>query len=147
MFSKEMQDALIADGEKLAQLTGEDHGPYFLQEGEADKSFSDWCVEAKKRNEIAMTKWTAPAKPEKRTYGYTVDNDEYRYEFKSSLGPASGEWLAEEAAEHDYSSGDGLSDEWPLVFGLYNGDELLGRYKIEMEHCPHFSAYGLEAAA
>ena len=35
----------------------------------------------------------------------------------------------------------------PLVFGLYNGDELLGRYKIEMEHCPHFSAYGLEAAA
>ena len=28
-MNREMQDALIADGEKLAQLTGEDHGPYF----------------------------------------------------------------------------------------------------------------------
>lgn len=28
-MNKEMQDALIADGEKLTQLTGEDHGPYF----------------------------------------------------------------------------------------------------------------------
>jgi hypothetical protein len=28
MFSKEMMDALEADGEKLRQLTGEDHGPW-----------------------------------------------------------------------------------------------------------------------
>jgi len=34
-FSTEMQAALEADGEKLRQLTGEDHGPYFpdLPEG------------------------------------------------------------------------------------------------------------------
>lgn len=31
MFDKEMQAALIADGEKLAALTGEDHGPYFVE--------------------------------------------------------------------------------------------------------------------
>jgi hypothetical protein len=30
----EMQRALEADGEKLRQLTGEDHGPYFLGETE-----------------------------------------------------------------------------------------------------------------
>lgn len=29
-FDKEMQAALIADGEKLAALTGEDHGPWDL---------------------------------------------------------------------------------------------------------------------
>ncbi len=29
-FDLEMQRALEADGEKLRQLTGEDHGPYFL---------------------------------------------------------------------------------------------------------------------
>jgi len=28
MFTKEMQKALEADGEKLRQLTGEDHGPF-----------------------------------------------------------------------------------------------------------------------
>lgn len=32
MFDKEMQAALIADGEKLAALTGTDHGPYFVSE-------------------------------------------------------------------------------------------------------------------
>lgn len=32
MFNKEMQAALIADGEKLAALSGEDHGPYFVSE-------------------------------------------------------------------------------------------------------------------
>ena len=30
MFDKEMMKALEADGEKLTQLTGEDHGPIFL---------------------------------------------------------------------------------------------------------------------
>ena len=29
-FDKEMQAALEADGEYLRQMTGEDHGPYFL---------------------------------------------------------------------------------------------------------------------
>jgi hypothetical protein len=29
MFTKEMQKALEADGEKLRQMTGEDHGPHF----------------------------------------------------------------------------------------------------------------------
>lgn len=33
-FDLEMQRALEADGEKLRQLTGEDHGPYFLGETE-----------------------------------------------------------------------------------------------------------------
>jgi len=35
MFDKEMMDALRADAEKLAQLTGEDHTPEFLADCEA----------------------------------------------------------------------------------------------------------------
>jgi hypothetical protein len=31
-FDKEMQRALEADGEKLRQLTGVDHGPHFVNE-------------------------------------------------------------------------------------------------------------------
>lgn len=34
-MDKEMMDALKADGEKLRQLTGEDHGPEFLFDCEA----------------------------------------------------------------------------------------------------------------
>lgn len=34
MFTKEMMDALRADAEKLAQLTGEDHTPEFLADCE-----------------------------------------------------------------------------------------------------------------
>lgn len=33
MFTKEMMKALEQDGEKLRQLTGEDHGPVFLSDG------------------------------------------------------------------------------------------------------------------
>lgn len=32
-FDKEMQKALEADGEYLRQMTGEDHGPHFWEEG------------------------------------------------------------------------------------------------------------------
>jgi DnaJ-class molecular chaperone len=35
MFDKEMMDALRADAEKLAHLTGEDHTPEFLADCEA----------------------------------------------------------------------------------------------------------------
>lgn len=31
-LDKEMMAALEADGEKLRQMTGEDHGPYFFDE-------------------------------------------------------------------------------------------------------------------
>jgi hypothetical protein len=34
MFTREMMKALEEDGEKLRQLTGEDHGPVFLPDGE-----------------------------------------------------------------------------------------------------------------
>jgi len=34
-MDKDMQKALAADGEKLKQLTGKDHGPYFVQSSEA----------------------------------------------------------------------------------------------------------------
>lgn len=33
-FDKKIQRALKVDGDKLRQLTGEDHGPYFVDEWE-----------------------------------------------------------------------------------------------------------------
>lgn len=44
MFDKDMQAALIADGAKLSELTGEDHGPYFLDDDDDVK-----CVNAHDR--------------------------------------------------------------------------------------------------
>ena len=41
MFTKEMQKALEADGGKLRDLTGQDHGPQFVEEG----PFWDACPE------------------------------------------------------------------------------------------------------
>ncbi|MDW9762179.1 hypothetical protein GOB02_21820 [Sinorhizobium meliloti] len=35
-FDKEMQKAIEADGEYLRQMTGEDHGPYFLDDDQED---------------------------------------------------------------------------------------------------------------
>lgn len=41
-FDKAMRDALRADGEKLAQLTGEDHGPHFPDAGQSmDEAAAD----------------------------------------------------------------------------------------------------------
>jgi hypothetical protein len=37
-FSQEMLEALEADGEKLRQLTGEDHGPTFIDEPEVNQA-------------------------------------------------------------------------------------------------------------
>ncbi|MCJ8518976.1 fructose/tagatose bisphosphate aldolase [Pseudorhizobium tarimense] len=36
IFDKEMQKALEADGEYLRQMTGEDHGPYFIDDDSED---------------------------------------------------------------------------------------------------------------
>jgi hypothetical protein len=41
IFDKEMQAALEADGEYLRQMTGEDHGPFFLDD--YDDDYEDEC--------------------------------------------------------------------------------------------------------
>lgn len=43
IFDEEMMKALEADGEYLRQMTGEDHGPYFL--ADEDKSYLVWSNE------------------------------------------------------------------------------------------------------
>ena len=42
MFTKEMQKALEADGEKLRQLTGEDHGPIFIEGWMTEVAEAGW---------------------------------------------------------------------------------------------------------
>jgi hypothetical protein len=42
-MDKEMMKALMADGEKLRAMTGEDHGPYFIyDEDDAGDLEQDW---------------------------------------------------------------------------------------------------------
>lgn len=50
-FSQEMQDALEADGEKLRQLTGEDHGPIFLPD---QPEFNQAALEELDEQDVAM---------------------------------------------------------------------------------------------
>src|SRR6266446_9601298 len=42
LFTEAMQQALEADGEKLQQLTGEDHGPYFPAESTLPARKRSW---------------------------------------------------------------------------------------------------------
>lgn len=59
MFTREMMAALEADGKKLQQLTGEDHGPAFLwdcpQCGEgAEQLHEGYCRECCNENQRAL---------------------------------------------------------------------------------------------
>lgn len=67
MFGREMQMALEADGEKLRQLTGEDHGPYFVEESEICIQTSD------KSHEAMVVECVCPRCDERELYRDSVD--------------------------------------------------------------------------
>lgn len=49
--------------------------------------------------------------------------------------------VAEDAAEDYHSHHDGWESQWPLVFRIFNKDELpLGKFEVEREAVPSFSA-------
>jgi len=70
------------------------------------------------------------------------DADE-RYDlpgFKPS-SDGSARWAAEFAAEDYHSNHDGWESSWPLTFAMYDpGDQLLGRYCVDRETVPRFTA-------
>jgi hypothetical protein len=77
----------------------------------------------------------------KTKYLYSVeewDKDE-RFEFESSYH--SGDLIAEDAAQDAYWEHDGQESSWPLTFAIYYpGDILAGRYSVDREAIPTFSA-------
>jgi hypothetical protein len=81
------------------------------------------------------------------TYSYEVDDGCECYEFESN-GTVDWEtgkaWVAEEAAKDFFYNHDGWEMKWPIDFTLYDGEELLGKYEVDMEQVPQFCANVVE---
>lgn len=61
-FDREMQRALEADGEKLRQLTGEDHGPWFIDDEYPGQAPCPNCFESSGyMGHLVSATWTDPA--------------------------------------------------------------------------------------
>ena len=72
----------------------------------------------------------------------TVEN---ATEFKSGW-PNDGDefhaqWIAEDAAQDDWDCRDGWEASWPQVFDIYtDSGVLIGRFSVERDYAPSFSA-------
>lgn len=54
-------------------------------------------------------------------------------------------YIAEDAAEDFHSEHDGWECKWPLTFDIFDGPTHLGRFQIEREYNPEFSAEPVDA--
>lgn len=85
---------------------------------------------------------------EKKEYKYCiiyddeagVDELEPDYSFESCWDADDLEWLAEDAANDYHSNHDGWEASWPVKFAIFDGDTVLGKFEIELEFQPSFSA-------
>lgn len=77
----------------------------------------------------------------KHTYQYEVDGIDDRFDFEDS-GSVDWEtgraWVAEASAEDFFHNHDGWECCWPMVFTLYEGQTLFGKYSIDVVSQPHF---------
>ena len=80
----------------------------------------------------------------KTTYGYTYEfsgEDEPTFCIDSVwTEPDEYDWLAEEVAEDYHANHDGWEDDWPVTFTIWKGDECLGKWSVDLEAVPSFSA-------
>ena len=85
---------------------------------------------------------------ESKEFGYCVIHDdeigteglEPDYKFSTIWDADDAELMAEEAAEDYHSNHDGWESHWPLKLAIFDGDKLIGKFEVELEHQPHFSA-------
>lgn len=80
-----------------------------------------------------------------RTYHYTVDErgmsfPDDVFKFKSEFRPDDPEWIAEDAAEDFHSNHDGWESSWPVTIEISYEGKILGRFSVDMEARPHFTA-------
>lgn len=68
------------------------------------------------------------------------DDPENGYSFETEWNSAHGEWIAEDAAQSYHQNNDGWEDSWPLTFAISVEGEYLGRFTVELEFEPTFSA-------
>jgi hypothetical protein len=82
----------------------------------------------------------------KNKYKFTVpDHGDQEFQFESTWdhekNPDYSIWIVEEAAEYYHDNCDGYECGWPLIFELFTMDgKLLGKFEVEREAVPQFSA-------
>lgn len=78
------------------------------------------------------------------TYFYSVedhDRDErYLLNAPASVSGVELQTFATLCGEDYHHAHDGWEASWPLTFAIYDGDQLLGRFIVEREVVPQFSA-------
>jgi hypothetical protein len=62
------------------------------------------------------------------------------YSFDSIWDEDDVERLAEDAAEDYHSHHDGWEAFWPVKFAIFKDGTVLGKFEVELEHSPSFSA-------
>ena len=82
--------------------------------------------------------------PKEYEYRYRLSDNDGEFDtpipFKSRHKQPSGLRMIAQDAARDYFNNGGWEATWPLEFLIYSGDELLGRFEIEMEPVPEFRA-------
>ena len=77
-------------------------------------------------------------------YTYVVDNGGYHIPIDTDWLEDSADYIAEEAAEDYYDNRDGWEDKWPKIISIYKDSRLLGRFEVDIEYEPTFSASKIE---
>lgn len=77
-------------------------------------------------------------------YSTDSDGDEERTKFETPFTEDS-DYAASDAAEHYWDTG-GWECSWPITFTIYATEDgpAAGRFKVEMEAIPSFTAYQIE---
>jgi hypothetical protein len=77
----------------------------------------------------------------KRKYLYTVGDEDHKFSLDSVFDVDKPDYIAEDAGEDYHSNHDGWEDDWPVDITLFKEDgTLIGKFTVELEHVPQFSA-------
>lgn len=85
-------------------------------------------------------------KENKMKYQYTVDDDD-KCDIESRYDEEDVEYIAECAAEDYHSNHDGWESEWPIEFEIFLDDKSIGKFLVEREYSPSFSATEIKPEA
>jgi len=75
-------------------------------------------------------------------YQYSTSHDlEYSHTAESVWGSDDADYVAQDCAENYHNQHDGWESSWPVEMTIWREDgTLLGRFSVELEHEPSFSA-------
>lgn len=74
------------------------------------------------------------------SFQYDVGSSGCRFDIDTGWAEDSPDYIAEEAAKDYYENHDGWEASWPQNITIYKGDNVLGKFEVNLEHEPTFSA-------